>query len=288
VTSDAFWMQFDDDIGTTRLGEGHSHPKGFGNWLDRFPARTSAWSSALPQDPPQTVTFARGGRHRLRVQPRHPRHRLETIWLSTSRKALPPPDHPAPSNSGDEIVLHAAAAKRLRGRVTLSADGVLILDGKPTPPGPTAEIYPPHTDRGRKTTGASEFTMKLEPKNLGVMLRRKLDYSFPNQRAEVFVADEAGSDWKPAGVWYLAGSNTCVYSNPRDELGATRHEVQTSNRRFRDDEFLVPRDLTEGRSGIRIRVVFTPRDIPLFPGRPLDEQAWSEIRYDVYCFVMPD
>ena len=47
-------------------------------------------------------------------------------------------------------------------------------------------------------------------------------------------------------------------------------------------------DLTEGRSAIRIRVVFTPRDIPLFPGRPLDERAWSEIRYDVYCFEMPD
>ncbi len=34
-------------------------------------------------------------------------------------------------------------------------------------------------------------------------------------------------DWKPAGIWYLAGSNTCVYSYPpnRDELGATRHVV---------------------------------------------------------------
>ena len=53
--------------------------------------------------------------------------------------------------------------------------------------------------------------------------------------------------WKPAGVWYLAGSNTCVYSNPKEELGATQHVVQTSNRRFRDDEFLVPRELTAGR-----------------------------------------
>ena len=67
-------------------------------------------------------------------------------------------------------------------------------------------------------------------------LRRKLDYQFPNQRAEVFVAD-AGSKsprWRKAGVWYLAGGNTCVYSNPKPELGATEHHVQTSNRRFRD------------------------------------------------------
>jgi hypothetical protein len=156
------------------------------------------------------------------------------------------------------------------------------------------EVYPAHTDRGRSTKGASEFTVKLEPKNFGVLLRRKLDYVFPNQRAEVFVADikpgQEGKelDWKPAGVWYLAGSNTCVYSNPKDELGATQHVVQTSNRRFRDDEFLVPRDLTEGRAAIRIRVRFTPVNRPLFPGHPLPELAWSEIRYTTYCFVMPE
>ena len=63
--------------------------------------------------------------------------------------------------------------------------------------------------------------------------------------------------------------------------------MQTSNRRFRDDEFLIPRDLTAGRTAIRVRVKFTPVDRPLFPGRPLDEQAWSEFRYDAYCFVFP-
>jgi hypothetical protein len=152
------------------------------------------------------------------------------------------------------------------------------------------EIYPATTDRGRITTGTSEFTMKLTPDNFGVLLRRKLDYAFPNQRAEVSIADASSgkaADWKPAGVWYLGGSNTCVYSNPKDELGATQHIVQTSNRRFRDDEFLVPRDLTRGRSAVRVRVKFTPVRRPLFPGQPLPELAWSEIRYTAYCFVMP-
>src|SRR5262249_32009869 len=66
------------------------------------------------------------------------------------------------------------------------------------------EIYPAHTDRGRSTKGTSEFTLKLEPNNLGVLLRRKLDYAFPNQRAEVSVADAsegltgAALEWKPA------------------------------------------------------------------------------------------
>jgi hypothetical protein len=155
------------------------------------------------------------------------------------------------------------------------------------------EIYPAHTERGRSTTGASEFDLKLDANNYGVLLRRKLDYAFPNQRAEVFVTDagrdgeERAREWKLAGVWYLAGSNMCVYSNPKEELGATRHEVQTSNRRFRDDEFLIPRDLTQGRSEIRVRVRFTPVKRPLFPGRALPELAWSEIRYTAYCWVMP-
>jgi hypothetical protein len=79
-----------------------------------------------------------------------------------------------------------------------------------------------------------------------------------------------------------------VYSNPKGELGAAEHRVQTSNRRFRDDEFLLPRDLTRHRANIRVRLRFAPVDHPLFPGRPWAESAWSELRYDAYCYVMPE
>ena len=152
------------------------------------------------------------------------------------------------------------------------------------------EVYPAETDSGRTTTGSSEFTLRLDPRNLGVLLRRKLDYALPNQSAEVYVATDGGGApvWKLAGTWYLAGSSTCVFSNPKDELGSAQHTIQTSNRRFRDDEFLVPRELTMGRSSIRIKVRFTPITIPLFPGFLLPTLAWSEIRYDAYCFVMPN
>jgi hypothetical protein len=123
------------------------------------------------------------------------------------------------------------------------------------------------------------------------MLRRKLDYRFPNQRAEVFVADASAADqpanFQPAGIWYLAGSNTWVNSNPKTELGPTEHHAHTSDRRFRDDEFLLPKDLTAGRSAIRVRVHFTPVHVPLYPGYPEAPLAWSEIRYDAYSFVTP-
>jgi hypothetical protein len=151
-----------------------------------------------------------------------------------------------------------------------------------------AEIFPAHTDIGRTTTGTSEFTLKVAPNNLGVMLRRTLDYQFPNQRAEVYVEKNGQrQQFTLAGVWYLAGSNTCVYSNPKDELGSAQHNVETSNRRFRDDEFLIGRSFTQGRSAIRVRIKFTPVHTPLFPGYPMPKLAWSETRYDAYCFVMP-
>ena len=171
----------------------------------------------------------------------------------------------------------ASAPYQIRSRYEWGVD---TFDGR--------EIFPPHTDRGRRTKGTSEFTMRIDPRNLGVLLRRKLDYSFPNQRAEVYIADVHASkpQWKPAGIWYLAGSNTCVYSNPEAELGTTQHIVETSNRRFRDDEFLIPRDLTEGRRAIRVRIHFTPVNRPLFPGYPMPELAWSEIRYTSYSFVL--
>lgn len=292
-TSDASWLQFDNDIGTDKLGATYGHPKGFGNWLDRFPARTYAWSSALPQDPPQSISFSRGGQHKLRIQPRHPKHVVERIWLSPSQANLPSPAF-LPRADGGEIILRPADAVKMQGAVELVNDpaGVetKVLEIGGSHGSESLVVYPPHADVGRKTRGVSEFSLQLRADNFGVLLRRKLDYAFPNQRAEVFIADEAdghSDEFKPAGIWYLAGANTCVYSNPKDELGATQHIAQTSNRRFRDDEFLVPRDLTAGRTRIRVRVKFVPVETPLFPGHPLPELAWSELRYTAYCWVMP-
>jgi hypothetical protein len=49
----------------------------------------------------------------------------------------------------------------------------------------------------------------------------------------------------------------------------------------------VPRELTQGRRAIRVRVRFTPVDRPLFPGHPVPQLAWSEIKYTAYCYVLP-
>ncbi|MEZ2440345.1 DUF2961 domain-containing protein [Chitinophaga sp. RCC_12] len=155
------------------------------------------------------------------------------------------------------------------------------------------EIYPVHTEDGRYTTGVSEFTIRLDPANVGALLRRTLDYSHPNQKAAIYIADDNGDTthrkWKSAGTWYLAGANTCMHSNPPKELDKRVYEVQTSNRRFRDDEWLIPAALTKGRSRIRVRIVFMPVAQELYPGLKFPgKNAWSELRYAAYSYVVPD
>jgi len=150
------------------------------------------------------------------------------------------------------------------------------------------EIYPAMTDTGRHTTGASELTLVIAPGNEGVLLRRELDYGFADQRALVSVAGiEPGSAFEPAGVWYTAGSNACVFSDPPGELDPSMPVVETSNRRFREDEFLVPPRLTRGRSAIRVQLQFAPHPRPLVPGGATPPQAWSEYRYWAYSYLVP-
>lgn len=151
--------------------------------------------------------------------------------------------------------------------------------------------FPAQADQVRTMKGTSQFKMRLDPNNLGVMLRHKFDYIYPNQCARVWVRpDKSGAEWQYVGEWYTAGSNTCVYSYPRSEgeLGKTQHTVITSNRRWREEEFLIGRHLTEAVLHLEIKIEFVPNTKELFPGQPFPvESAWSESRYRVYCYKMP-
>lgn len=218
-------------------------------------------------------------------------YRSVTYWYGAPSASLVLTDEldvgdPASEASHGYVSPEASEPYELTSRYEWGPDHYKVAGGEPV------EIYPAHTQVGRTTGGTSEFTVKLRRDNLGVVLRRTLDYKYPNQRAEIYVAEAAGGapEWRPAGAWYLAGSNTFYHSYPRKagELGKSAPVVMSSNRRFRDDEFLIPRDLTAGRSAIRLRVEFTPVKIPLLPGRPVDELRWSEMRYKAYCYVMPE
>lgn len=206
----------------------------------------------------------------------------------------------------DELDVGDAADEKLHGYRSPDATAPEVLESRhelgpdhvPLPGGGRREVFPPIADDGRRTRSFSELTVKLAPGNLGVLLRRRLDLAYPNQKARVLVADAEGEPrWQEAATWYTAGGNTVVFGDPlalpkdqlkeHPELAKPARIVKTSNRRFRDDEVLIPRRLTEGRERIRVRVEVQPVGLPLFPGRPPDEEAWTELRYWAYSFVMP-
>ncbi|MDB4953215.1 MAG: hypothetical protein JWO36_784, partial [Myxococcales bacterium] len=146
---------------------------------------------------------------------------------------------------------------------------------------------PVEVDTGRVMSEKSMLAVAIDPRNRGVLLRRKLDYALADQRAEVWIADDRDdASFVRVGVWYLAGSTTCIYSNPPGELDPGQTNVQAVDRRWKEDEFLVPRSVTEGRSAIRIQIRSVPNAIPLYPGAAPSPGGWSEVRYAVYSYVL--
>ncbi|HEX3601057.1 MAG TPA: DUF2961 domain-containing protein, partial [Lacipirellulaceae bacterium] len=183
---------------------------------------------------------------------------------------------------------------------TLASRHEVGVDHIPAADGTQIEIIPALSDDGRRTKTHSEFILQIRPDALGVMLRRRLDLAYPNQKAIIYVADANAEkpNWQNAGTWYTAGGNTAVFGDPsvvpeskrpaHVELMPPVHIAQTSNRRWRDDEYLLPPRLTRGRDKIRVRCEFVPVGRPLFPGGPAHEEAWTEFHYWAYSFAMPD
>jgi hypothetical protein len=150
------------------------------------------------------------------------------------------------------------------------------------------EVVPASADSGRHMSGVTELRLAIDPRNVGVLLRRKLDQRFSNQRALVEIAADApDAPFVRAGIWSTAGSDIVLYSNPPGELDPAAPVVEISERRWREDEFLVARALTEGKSAIRVRITFLPRDLPLRPGDAVPPQSWSEYRYWAYSWRYP-
>jgi hypothetical protein len=176
----------------------------------------------------------------------------------------------------------ATAPVELTSRYNLGPETI------PGPHGPVT-VIPTEALKVRYTRGVSEFRMTIDPDNHGVFLRRTLDYALPDQRAVVEVADGdiAQPVWEAAGTWYQAGSTTFFHSFPPRELDEPKPVVLTSNRRFREDEFLIPLGLTQARRAIRVRLTFHPVDRPLLPGLAPPQSMWSEIRYAAYSWIKP-
>ncbi len=234
---------------------------------------------------PDAMPFGKNARIQLEhggVDDSTEHYRTVAFWYGLPGASLVMTDSLHVGDAADEA-LHAYTSPVASGIDTLTSRYEWGVDTVGA-----AEAYPATTDTGRHTTGTSQLTLALNPENYGVLLRRKLDYAYPDQRAKVSVADDVdGAPFVDAGTWYLAGASTYLFADSSSETSNGTASVESSDHRWRDDELMIPRQLTEGRSSIRVRIAFAPANQPLQPGQPPPTQAWSEYRYAAYCWVLP-
>jgi hypothetical protein len=222
-----------------------------------------------------------------------------TYWYGRRGRSIEMTDELDIGNATSEAEHEYASPDATESEVVESRHEVGV-DHVAKPVGGSVEVVPTISDDGRWTRTRSEFVLRVRPDAVGVMLRRRLDLSYQNQMARIYVADasEKAPRWEPAGIWYTAGGNSAVFADPVSvpekerkqhvELMPPVHVEQTSNRRWRDDEFLLPVRVTRGREKIRVRCEFVPVELPLYSGAKPADEAWTEFRYWAYCFVTPD
>jgi hypothetical protein len=97
--------------------------------------------------------------------------------------------------------------------------------------------------------GNTRFTMAINPTNKGVKLRRRMDYSVMNQKAEIYV------NGTHVGAWYDAGQNTTLS--------------------WRDSDFEIPAAYTQGQNSLNIEIVY------VYTGGT----AWTEYDYWAYSYL---
>ena len=93
-----------------------------------------------------------------------------------------------------------------------------------------------------------------------------------------------GSPWH----YEIDGKDFVVKETATDDpIDAKRKYAKTV---FNPEEaFLIPRHLTEGAITLDVMIEWIPDARPLFPGRSFPvESAWSEARYWVFCWKIPN
>lgn len=143
------------------------------------------------------------------------------------------------------------------------------------------------TDEGRWTDKGSSFTVKINPDNDGVRLRRRINQMAYHQEVDVFV------NGKPAGTWFEQGGNFVLNYDHRkykvwvdEHFAAKKTEVPTWQAgtmpsKFRDTEFEIPAALTKGRKTLDIKIV-TKGSLAI---RPADAGLTNEYYYWVYSYL---
>ena len=89
--TEAFWLQFDDQIGTTdHTADPEFMGRGLGNWRESVDAGIYSWASqGVPPLKVVMWTTNRTGLHRVRAQPRQVPHYLDQLLISKHQNQQP-------------------------------------------------------------------------------------------------------------------------------------------------------------------------------------------------------
>ncbi|MEI7902175.1 MAG: hypothetical protein WCK89_18130 [bacterium] len=143
------------------------------------------------------------------------------------------------------------------------------------------------TDEGRWTDQGSAFTVKINPDNDGVRLRKRINQMAYHQEVDVFV------DGAPAGIWFEQGANYVLnydhppyrdlaknyYAQKTEEVPGWQNGAMPS--KFRDTEFEIPVALTKGKNTLRIKTVTrNSRAV-----KAADEKLTNEYYYWIYSYA---
>jgi hypothetical protein len=193
-------------------------------------------ADSIPFNSRIVVKWEHGGTDN-RQQP----YRAAMLWYGTPAQTAVLSDDLQAGNA----VSGAAHSLRAPGGVTHSLTAA--YEYEPYAPLTTGTVL--------ETSGTTAFTMRLAKGNAGSFLRRTLDSCIANQRATVRV------DGQYAGIWYSPGGSPGAGYDGHDRC-------------WRDDDFLLPPDLTRAKTSVTIQ---------LTAGSAGTE--WTASDYRLYSFI---
>jgi hypothetical protein len=143
------------------------------------------------------------------------------------------------------------------------------------------------TDDGRWTDEGSAFTVRINPDNDGVRLRKRINQTAYHQEVDVFV------DGVSAGIWFEQGGNYVLnydhapykellrnyYDQKKEEVPSWQNGTMPA--KFRDTEFEIPAALTTGKEKLNIKMV--TRDS--LAVNPSDAKLTNEYYYWIYSYA---
>jgi len=143
------------------------------------------------------------------------------------------------------------------------------------------------TDEGRWTDQGSAFTVKINPDNDGVRLRKRINQMAYHQEVDVFV------DGALAGTWFEQGANVVLNYNHKEYRDLIKNFYAQKNEdvpnwqsgtmpsKFRDTEFEIPAALTKGKQQLKIKIL-TKNSLAV---NATDEKFTNEYYYWIYSYT---